>query len=227
VALSAAELDALNRARVVACILPAALHDARNALQGISGTAELIAISRATDPTQVQARVQSVLHQAAWMGTRLEQLGQVNAPPPGGTEPIDLRQLCLRVVDFRTASWGRRRITATVEVPPGLMVAAVPRNAERILLNLLINAEAGLVAAGGTVTLAATVTDGAVSLTVADSGRGVDADDVPFLFTAQGANQRLTTGLVVSRALAESMGGTLTWRGPSAPSTFECRLPAL
>ena len=36
----------------------------------------------------MQARVQSVLHQAAWMGTRLEQLGQVNAPPPGGTEPV-------------------------------------------------------------------------------------------------------------------------------------------
>lgn len=219
-----AELDHINRERVVARVLSSAVHDARNALQGISGTAELLMMGLPAPRAEERAR--GILRQAAWLSERLEQLLAVNADQPAGGERLDLARVCTRALDLRLASWGRLSIKPSVQVPAGTQIHADANRVIRILANLLLNSERSLVAAGGgTITFTAGSAGECVELVVEDSGPGVPAEVEPYLFAAAGVNGRLTTGLAASKALATAMGGSLVWLGPTRRAAFVLRLP--
>lgn len=222
--MTADELDRLNRQRLVARLLSATVHDSRNALQGISGTAELISMSQSTSGTQGEERIRSILRQTAWIGERLDQLLKIDVPPAWQRERLDLGRVCARAVEHRLASWGRQRISATTP-PQGVVIAADFTVTLRILLNLILNAETSLIAIGGG-QIVMTVTEAAphVTLVMEDTGPGVAPAAESSLFTTSTATGHLATGLVASRALAETMGGALTWLGPARPAAFELRL---
>lgn len=220
-----AEVDLLNRQRLVARLLSATVHDARNALQGISGTAELVTMGLAAGGVHVDDRVRSILRQAHWVGERLEQLLKLGIESPIQAERLDVGRVCARVIDFRKASWSRQAISA-VTPPQGLTIQADFFATMRVLLNLVINAETSLLqSGGGVITLTATVADSAMVIEIDDQGSGVSAPAEPWLFTTSTSMDRLATGLPASRQLAESMGGALTWLGPARRSAFALRLP--
>jgi len=221
---TAQELDRLNRQRLVARLLSATVHDARNALQGISGTAELLTLSPASSGTQTEDRIRSIMRQTTWIGERLDQLLKIDATPTAQLERLDLGRVCARAVDHRLASWGRQRIAA-ITPPQGLIVYTDFGATMRILLNLILNAEASLIASGGgQISLAASVVAPTVSLVIDDTGPGVPAAEEASLFTTRTASDHLATGLAASRALAEGIGGTLTWLGPGRRAAFDLRL---
>jgi signal transduction histidine kinase len=224
---TADDLDLLNRQRLVARLLSATVHDARNALQGISGTAELISMTQASAGDQTDSRIRSILRQTTWVGERLEQLLKINVEPAGSAERLDCGRVCARAVDHRLASWGRQRIAA-VTPPHGRIVLADFGSTIRVLLNLILNAEASLVGVGGgQIVITASVSEQDarhVSIVVEDTGPGVPAGSVDTLFTVRTSTGRVATGLAASRPLAEAMGGSLTWLGPTRPAAFELRL---
>jgi K+-sensing histidine kinase KdpD len=221
---TAQELDRLNRQRLVARLLSATVHDARNALQGISGTAELLTLSPASSGTQTEDRIRSILRQTAWIGERLDQLLKIDVTPTTQLERLDLGRVCARAVDHRLASWGRQRIAA-ITPPQGLIVHTDFGVTMRILLNLILNAETSLAASGGgQIVMTASQAGPHVSLVVEDTGPGVSTEAEGALFTTRTAADHLATGLAASRALADSIGGTLTWMGPSRRAAFELRL---
>lgn len=222
--MTAQELDRLNRQRLVARLLSATVHDARNALQGISGTAELLTLSPASSGTQTEDRIRSIMRQTTWIGERLDQLLKIDVTPTAQLERLDLGRVCARAVDHRLASWGRQRIAA-ITPPQGLIVYTDFGATMRILLNLILNAEASLIASGGgQISLAASVVAPTVSLVIDDTGPGVPAAEEASLFTTRTASDHLATGLAASRALAEGIGGTLTWLGPGRRAAFDLRL---
>ncbi len=222
--MTAQELDHLNRQRLVARLLSATVHDARNALQGISGTAELLTLSPASSGTQTEDRIRSILRQTTWIGERLDQLLKIDVPPTAQLERLDLGRVCARAVDHRLASWGRQHIAA-ITPPQGLIVYTDFGATMRILLNLILNAEASLLASGGgQISLTASVAAPHVALVIEDSGPGVPATEDDHLFTTRTASNHLATGLAASRALAETVGGALTWLGPGRRAAFELRL---
>jgi two-component system sensor histidine kinase KdpD len=221
---TAEELDRLNRQRLVARLLSATVHDARNALQGISGTAELLTLSPASSGTQTEDRIRSILRQTTWIGERLDQLLKIDVTPTAQLERLDLGRVCARAVDHRLASWGRLRIAA-ITPPQGLIVYTDFGATMRILLNLILNAEASLLASGGgQITMSASVATTHIALVIADTGPGVPAAEDEHLFTTRTASDHLATGLAASRALAETIGGSLTWLGPGRRAAFELRL---
>ncbi len=222
--MSPAELDQVNRERVVARVLSAAVHDARNALQGISGTAELLTMG--LPAARADERARGILRQAAWLGERLEHLLALNADLPVGGERLDLARVCARALELRQASWGRMAITSAVNVPAGMQVHADANRTVRILTNLLLNSERALApAGGGTITFTASPVGECVDLVVEDSGDGVAGEVEPHLFAVTGPHGRLTTGLAASQALAAAMGGALRWLGPGRRAGFVLRLP--
>ncbi len=106
----------------------------------------------------------------------------------------------------------------------------------QILLNLLTNA-AKFTDAGGRVTLACdTETTGVVRVRVADTGRGIAADQLDRVFEpfvqldrqrTHASQQGVGLGLAISRDLARGMGGDLTAESePGVGSTFTLTLPA-
>lgn len=208
-----AQFDELNRHLVTARLASSTVHDARNALQAISGTAELITMGRAPDP-QLDLRVSSIQQQCGELGNRLEAYRRIQAPSPAGTSSIRLSDLVGHAITLRRTSWGRLRITDFVSIPEEVVVKAEPAGLLRIILNLLLNAERSLVdVGGGLVSLSAELHGDLVALVIEDSGPGVSAEVAPHLFQPSGPNGRLTTGLWTSARLAEASGARVRWLG--------------
>jgi two-component system, NtrC family, sensor histidine kinase KinB len=123
-------------------------------------------------------------------------------------------------------------VSLTVDVPSDLPLVAVdgPRLG-RALDNLLDNALA-YSNRGGQITLAATAVDGAVTLSVADTGSGIPPEHLPHLFERfhriPGHSRRGSTGLglAIVHEIVTAHGGTISVEStPGVGTTFRIRLP--
>ena len=103
-----------------------------------------------------------------------------------------------------------------------------------MLTNLLSNA-LRYTEPPGSVRLSARTVDGAVRLSVTDSGMGIAAEDLPRVFERFYRTDKSRSraaggsgiGLTISRALVEAMGGRLRAEsaGPGQGATFSFELP--
>lgn len=149
-------------------------------------------------------------------------------------EPVDLAEMardCSKLVALR-ASEGR--LTLERVVGPGLPELSCDRRAmKQVMLNLLSNA-VKFTPAGGRVTLAIVRDGDMIDLSVADTGIGIAAEDLPRLgdpfFQAKGSYERAYEGtglgLSVVRGLVGLHGGKLTVESAQGAGTRVCvRLP--
>ena len=102
---------------------------------------------------------------------------------------------------------------------------------EFILTNIVGNALT-YTPAGGSVTVAWTATDNEVDITVTDTGRGINRDDLDRVFERfyradRSAPGGTGVGLTIARSLARLHGGDITVASPGegAGSTFTITLP--
>ena len=127
-------------------------------------------------------------------------------------------------------------VTVSLSLAPDLpMLRADRRRVTQILLNLLSNA-VKFTLRGGRVQLGAAVDDsGGVVLSVADTGIGIAAKDIPLVLSPFGqvanaqSRQHAGTGLglPLAKALVELHGGAfLLDSTPGAGTTVRCRFPA-
>ena len=132
-------------------------------------------------------------------------------------EPVDLMaavRFCTRMVAARAERSGVA-VGASV-APEAGTVRADEKRIRQILLNLLSNA-IKYTPSGGRVTVEVALEDGAPTITVSDTGIGIDENDVPrvlqaFEQVANPANRQLTgtgLGLPLTRHLVELHGGRL------------------
>lgn len=126
-------------------------------------------------------------------------------------------------------------VSIAVEAPGGMPLIAVDQQRiAQVLGNLLDNAVRHT-PVGGRVTLRAVLNGDDVVLQVQDTGSGVPADHLPFVFErfyrADQARDRdhggSGIGLAIVKALVDAHGGTVAARSPGAGqgSVFEVRLP--
>jgi signal transduction histidine kinase len=111
-----------------------------------------------------------------------------------------------------------------------IVVEADAQRLQQILLNLLTNA-AKYTDVGGWVRVSAAVAGREAVITVADTGRGIDADVLPRVFDlftrADAQSDGFGVGLAVTRRLVEMHGGRIDAHsdGPGRGSAFVIRLP--
>ncbi len=116
--------------------------------------------------------------------------------------------------------------------PPDLRVEADPLRLEQVIVNLLTNASK-FTPAGGQIRLETTSREGALELTVSDSGIGLSRQDIRKIFEAfeqiGAPGQGLGIGLTLVRQLVELHGGTVDVEseGPGKGSTFRITIPLL
>jgi PAS domain S-box-containing protein len=165
---------------------------------------------------------------------RLE-AGQLHIDP----KPLSATRLIRDVVQAQRPAAEAKSLTVTVETSRHVMVQADPVRIRQVLDNLVANA-VKYTPAGGKVTITARPdaepgddASGAV-ITVADTGIGIPADELPHLFDrffrASNAVQQgikgTGLGLAITKAIVDAHGGTLTaTAGPVAGTAFTLTLP--
>ncbi|NTU85333.1 MAG: response regulator [Chloroflexales bacterium] len=134
---------------------------------------------------------------------------------------VDLSRLAQRTADLFAATARERRLRLSVNVPVALSIQADGEQLQRVLVNLLSNAEA-FTPDGGTVMLTAQAGEAIAVIAVEDSGPGVPEALRPVIFErfrqgdALPAEGRSGTGLglAIARELVALHGGSIAV-GPS------------
>jgi signal transduction histidine kinase len=122
-------------------------------------------------------------------------------------------------------------------IDPGVQaVQADPDRLQQVLWNVLTNA-VKFTPSGGTIDVSIAALDSDVEIVVSDTGRGIDAAFLPYIFERfRQADSRFTReygglglGLSIARNIVEMHGGTIhaESEGQGQGSTFRIRLPAL
>src|SRR5881394_1657663 len=103
------QLDALNRLTTVARLLSTAVHETGNALQVISGNAEMIEAG-AADAAKSGERAHRIKVHADQAGARLQFLAALANPDVSPPARLDLRRLAEHAIDLRRYSLNRARV---------------------------------------------------------------------------------------------------------------------
>jgi two-component system C4-dicarboxylate transport sensor histidine kinase DctB len=209
-------MERVNRQALATRLLTATVHDVSNALQVVSGAAEVLAMD--PTPAAVEKRTGSIVGQALQATVTLKALSAFIRAPETPPQPVDLRHLAAEVVALRQFTFRRLRIETRVEGDAAVGVAS-PRRLLQAALNLCVNAEqAAASGSAGMVVLTTGIEGECAYLRVLDNGPGVSAATLPTLFawpqTCPAGGDGLGIGLATSRALLALDGGTLHHEAP-------------
>jgi PAS domain S-box-containing protein len=213
-------------------------HELRNPLAAIGNGVHLL--ERAQPSSDVWRRAAEVLRRQAEHLTRLvDDLLDVTRISRGRVElqrrRLDLRDVVRQTTDDLRSLFEPRGVLLRVEP----MAAPAPLEGDpvrlaQVVANLLHNA-AKFTPAGGTVSVALSAEGGSATVSVRDSGDGIDPGELervfePFVQGRQGmARTRggLGLGLALVKAFAELHGGSVRAEsaGPGRGATFEVTLP--
>jgi signal transduction histidine kinase len=212
-------------------------HDLRTPLQVIGGYIDAMA-GGDLEPTRerlstVYAEIEHMQHLVADLRT----LSQADAGELSlNRQAVPPEALLARVVASYANQATQQDITLSTSAAPDLPPLHIDE--DRILQvfgNLLSNA-LRYTPAGGSIALLASQDAGGVCLQVQDSGAGIAADDLPYVFDRFYRGDRARQddagasglGLAIARALVELHGGSIavTSPGPGAGTTVAVTLPA-
>ena len=151
-------------------------------------------------------------------------------------EPVDLREIVEEARETGELLAEQAGVQMELATPPEPVI--VPVDASRIrqlILNLVTNA-VKYTPSGGSVRMQLGQSDGRVTLTVADTGIGIAAGDLPHIFdrfwradsarTRTGERPGAGLGLAICKWIAEAHGGTIEVQSrPGRGTTFTVTLP--
>jgi signal transduction histidine kinase len=152
---------------------------------------------------------------------------------PFQRQPCDLGGVAQRALAAVQQRAQARQITLQVDVPAELPFQADPERISQVLRNLLANA-VEYTPRGGQVSLRAWDCGPEIQLAVRDTGPGIPAEDLPYIFerfyrvdkSRSRATGGVGLGLTIARRLVEAHGGNLSVRSePGEGTEFMVRLP--
>ena len=205
-------------------------HELRTPLAVITGNLEAVIdgvyppdpahLSPILDETRVMARLIEDLRTIA-----LSEAGTLTLHP----EPTDPDVLIGEVLHAFAPEATAAGVTLAAESPDDLPILEIdPVRIREVLSNLVANALRHT-PVGGTVTIGGSATASEVTLTVRDTGSGIDPEVLPHVFDrfVKGAESRGSgLGLAIARGLVEAHGGTLDVKSiVGHGTTFRVKLP--
>ena len=207
-------------------------HELRSPLSVIQGNLQAILddvyplekaeISRIYDETRLLGRLVDDLRELA-----LADAGQLRLD----IRPIALDGVIASTVSSLSLAAEAQQVHLTVDLPGDLpLVQADPDRVAQVLRNLLLNALRHT-PPGGKVTVAAQAQDDVVEISVADTGEGIAAEDLPHVFERFWRADRARSGggsglgLSVAQSLVEAQGGRIWAQStPGVGSVFRFTL---
>lgn len=194
-------------------------HDLSTPLQIISGYVEMLENEEVTlTPQRIEIIKTEIEHLRRLVGD-LTTLSQVEA---GGLEiqqnPLQPRALLERIYQAYQPIASRQGVKLALNVAPDLPDILVDEGRmQQVLKNLIENA-LRYTPHGGVVELGAASADQKVILTVRDSGAGIEAEDLPYVFdrfyradrAREGNTGKMGLGLAICKALVTAQGGKIS-----------------
>jgi signal transduction histidine kinase len=202
------------------------VHDLRNPLAAIHGSAEILARSSLSQP-QVQRIAQNMYCASVRMRELLEQCLDHSRFGPREFEISDLRDVVARAVQQIAVSAESQSVQIEQDVPECQFIAMDRHRIHRVLVNLLTNALEAM-PHGGAIYVS-TVSDGhSVLIRIRDTGPGIAAEIRDRLFqpfATAGKADGVGLGLAFSRQAAIDHGGEIWAEWPNRGACFVVRLP--
>ena len=213
-------------------------HELRSPITVILGWTRMLQMNR-VDRDTVSLAVDSIHHSTARLLKLVEDILDASRLSSGKTA------LEMAVYDFRDTVRGSfESVRFEVEQKPLELIARIPDEPVRVLgdderlqqvvVNLLANA-VKFTPAHGRIEVDLTIADGAARLSVRDSGEGIDADFLPYVFerfrqddsSTTRAHKGLGLGLAIVKQLVDGHRGTVTAAsaGKGLGATFTVTLP--
>ena len=222
-------LERANRLALTSALLSTTVHEVNNALQVISGSAEML--SPSSPPDVVARRTDAIGQHARRASALLAELSSFAKDESTHAVSLDLGQIAQRALAMRQYTIAKLKLECSFESSGDVRpVVANHRAALQIVLNLLVNAEQALARKGGGRIVMSMRHDGtSVALAVEDDGPGVPPDAVSALFEplALRAESKLGIGLAVAQHLAGRFSGHVAYAPrPGGGSRFTLTLPA-
>jgi len=209
-------------------------HDLRTPLSVILGYTEALSDAKLQGTPQMYNVMHSEAQHLSHLIDDLRFLSLADA----GELPLERRDvtpldLLNRTAAAYQAAAGQKQIDLQVQVAPDLPDLHVdPERMAQVLGNLTSNALRHT-PARGTVILAAMAGERDMQLQVRDSGSGIDAADLPYIFhrfyrgdRSRQQNGESGLGLAIAKSIVEAHGGTITAESTSGAGTiFTITLP--
>jgi signal transduction histidine kinase len=231
----ARDLEELERVR--ARFLAHATHELRSPVNALAILAELVRMaSDRGSLEQVREKVPMLLRTSATLRGTVNNILDLSKLEAGRADvafaPVELAPLAEEAAALARLLAGDRPVAVRNEVPTDLVLETDAHKLRQILVNLASNA--AKFTERGEIVVRAEAAGERVALSVADTGCGIRAEDLPRLFVAFGQLEDAATkthagtglGLVITRSLATLLGGRVavtSRRGVG--STFTVELP--
>jgi signal transduction histidine kinase len=202
------------------------VHDLRNPLATIHGSAEMLAGSRFSQP-QVQRIARNMYCASIRMRELLEEFLERSRVAEKGREPCDLSELVTSAVEKIAVTVEFQSVHIVQVVPEGLIVVLDRRLMRRVLVNLLVNA-LEVMPNGGTIHISAVSDYRSVLIRVRDTGPGITPEIRSRLFqrfATAGKASGIGLGLAFSRQAVTDHGGKIWTESIHRGACFAVRLP--
>jgi signal transduction histidine kinase len=193
-------------------------HDLRTPLSVILGYTEALSDGKLSGAPETY----DVMHSEALHLSHLVDDLRLLSLADTGELPLNRRPIALQVLLERTAAAqqpqaAKKAIDLLVDADPALPEIEVdPERMAQVLNNLVSNALRHT-PKGGRVTLSAVQQNGDILLSVTDTGSGISAEELPYIFNrfyrgdqARQQNGESGLGLAIARSIVRAHGGTIS-----------------
>jgi two-component system sensor histidine kinase BaeS len=209
-------------------------HELRTPLSNIRGYLEAIQ-DGVVEPER--GIIDSLYEEAMLLNHLVDDLQELSLAEAGQLklerQPVALADIVDRAVEAIRPRAEVERVTVQVDLSEELLVDVDPRRIGQVLRNLLENALTHT-PPGGEIAVAARISDRWVEVSVRDTGSGIAAEDLPYVFErfyrSDRSRSRATggagLGLAIARQLVEAHGGDIWVEStPDEGSKFWFTLP--
>ena len=203
-------------------------HEIRNPLSSIKGLAKYFA-ERTPPGGEAYELAQVMAKEADRLNRVVSELLELVRPAHLKWQPVDLNEVIGHSLQLVSQDASGRDITLQFTAQPSLCrIQADPDRLNQVLLNLYLNAIQAIGREGIIMVAVAECGDGRIKLSVADSGKGMTAEQLQAIFTPYFTTKADGTGLglAVVQNIVEQHGGTIHVESmPGKGAVFTLYLP--
>jgi two-component system, LuxR family, sensor kinase FixL len=233
-ALARLELAHAGRLALVGELTTSIVHEIQQPLTAISANSEAATIHVSRLPESERGEVGAILadiqEATASAAEIIDRLRSMARKRPMEAQPVDLNELVAGVARLVSADALRRRVRVVLETSGPLPKIPADRiSLQHVVLNLVMNAMEAMdqMKDQREVTLRTRLADGAVELSVRDSGPGIAVDMLPKVFDAFVTSKRegIGLGLSIARSIVEAHRGQVSASNGDPGAVFVITLP--